>query len=208
MEVPNNGRNSTVEVATVEVASIEIATMEDSIIWKLETIQDSIMDGRNSTMENSIMEIATIEIATMEDSVAWKLETIEDSIMEVSNERWKLQRWKIQLQKLQRSYYIPFSLCAKLSSRTKRDCRINDRKEERKNKKFGKLHLVYPIVGRQAAFPRERASASSQNCESRRDAHLLIPAYLCWCGCYQGRACRQESKRRTGSGQRDCLLAS
>lgn len=80
MEVPNNGRNS-----TVEVASIEIATMEDSIIWKLETIQDSIMDGRNSTMENSIMEIATIEIATMEDSVAWKLETIEDSIMEISN---------------------------------------------------------------------------------------------------------------------------
>lgn len=44
MEVPNNGRNSTVEVATVEVASIEIATMEDSIIWKLETIQDSIME--------------------------------------------------------------------------------------------------------------------------------------------------------------------
>lgn len=54
-------------------------------------------------------------------------------------------------------------------------------------------------------FPRERASASSENCESRRDAHLLIPAYLCWCGCYQGRACRQESKRQTGSGQRDCL---
>lgn len=129
MEVPNNGRNSTVEVATVEVASIEIATMEDSIIWKLETIQDSIMevsmggiqrwkfngkfnygncndrncnDGRFSCVEigndrrfdNGGFE-RTVEVATMENSIT---------------------------KKLQRSYYNPFSLCAKLSSRTKRDC--------------------------------------------------------------------------------------
>lgn len=50
----NNGRNSTVEVATIEVASIEIATMEDSIIWKLAMMEDSIMEvsnnGRNSTI--------------------------------------------------------------------------------------------------------------------------------------------------------------
>lgn len=29
----------------------------------------------------------------------------------------------------------------------------------------------------------------------RQDAHLLIPGYLCQCGCYQGRACRQESSQ-------------
>lgn len=57
---------------------------------------------------------------------------------------------------------------------------------------------------------RDRAptTSSSWNCESRRDAHLLIPSYLCWCGCYQGRACRQESNQRTSSRQRDCLPAA
>lgn len=77
------------------------------------------------------------------------------------------------------------------------------RKKKIENRKFPKTSSRLSDCW----FPRERASASSRNCESRRDAHLLIPAYLCWCGCYQGRACRQESKRRTGSGQRDCLLA-
>lgn len=98
-----------------------------------------------------------------------------------------------------RSYYIPRSH-KKLSNW------MNDwwkRKKKIENRKFPKTSSRLSDCW----FPRERASASSRNCESRRDAHLLIPAYLCWCGCYQGRACRQESKRRTGSGQRDCLLA-
>lgn len=47
-----DGRNSTVEVATMEnsimeIATIEIATMEDSVAWKLETIEDSIMEVSN-----------------------------------------------------------------------------------------------------------------------------------------------------------------
>lgn len=47
-----DGRNSTVEVATMEnsimeIATIEIATMEDSVAWKLETIEDSIMEISN-----------------------------------------------------------------------------------------------------------------------------------------------------------------
>ena len=52
----NNGRNSTVEVATIEVASIEIATMEDSIIWKLAMMEDSINeDFEQWKLENSII---------------------------------------------------------------------------------------------------------------------------------------------------------
>lgn len=129
------------------------------------------------------MEIATIELASMEVATITTLS------------------------------YIPYHILTLheiIIAYETNDSWTNDwskRRGKKKNEKFPKVHLVYPRVEPQAAFPRERASASSQNCESRRDAHLLIPAYLCWCGCYQGRACRQESKRRTGSGQRDCLLA-
>lgn len=35
---------ATIEIATIEIASTEIATIENSIIWKLAMIEDSIID--------------------------------------------------------------------------------------------------------------------------------------------------------------------